>query len=177
MNKRRVHLIIWLGILLCSMTVANAKDIYLVRHFEKQKATEQSGNDVHLTDIGKANAQKLAQWMQNKNLAHLFSTDYIRTKQSIAPTVSATLLSVNLYDPRNLESFALQLHNLPGNVLVLGHSNTTGVLFGLLGCEEVKLSESDYGDIFKVSIKLSSDANELIDMQASSCDRYRLNKE
>lgn len=131
---------------------ALAKDIYLVRHLEKQKPTEQSGPDVHLTKIGNANAHLLASWMQGKDLANLFTTDYNRTKQSIQPTAIANTLDPIFYDPSNLGSFAADLKLLEGNSLILGHSNTTGVLYGLLGCEEVLLSESDYGDIFKVSL-------------------------
>jgi phosphohistidine phosphatase SixA len=113
-------------VLSSAQSLANTKDIYLVRHFEKQKPTEQSGRDVSLTAIGIENAQKLAGWMQSNQLSYLFTTDYKRTKQSIHPTAMANALKPIMYDPSDLAAFAEQVKLKDGNTLVLGHSNTTG---------------------------------------------------
>lgn len=141
--------------------------IYLVRHFEKQAPNLETGNDVALTDLGEENAQKLANWLSEAQLQHLFTTDYKRTRQSIAPVQDLTQLVLQIYQPQNLSTLAQSLMLLDGNALVLGHSNTTGVLYGLLGCQEVLLSESEYGDIFKVSF--------LATKPQVLCERFHLN--
>ena len=102
--------------------------IYLVRHAEKQ-----SGDDPSLTLIGRTRADILAQELSDANLTAIYSTAYKRTRQTAAPTARAQNLDVFEYDPRNLESFAAQLRATPGNILVVGHSNTTPELVKLLG--------------------------------------------
>jgi len=144
--------------------------IYLVRHFEKQAPNPKTGSDVAdvaLTEHGHENAQKLANWLSEANLQYLFTTDYKRTRQSIAPVQDLTQLELQVYQPQNLRDLARSLLLLKGNVLVLGHSNTTGILYGLLGCQEVLLSESEYGDIFKVSF--------LTTKPQVLCERFHLN--
>lgn len=125
-------------------------EIYLVRHFQKQVVTEQSGKDVELTQEGRSNAERLAEHLKNKSITSIYSTNYKRTKQSAKPTSQLLNLGVAEYDPRDLETFAMRLLETQESHLVVGHSNTTGVLFGLLGCEAIILSEDDYGDIMVV---------------------------
>lgn len=145
-------LIVVIGFILvsaCGKTekASTESEIYLVRHFQKQAATAQSGKDVELTEEGLSNAERLAQHLKTKNITSIYSTNYKRTKQSAKPTSEFLNLPVSEYDPRDLETFAMQLLGTQENHLIVGHSNTTGVLFGLLGCEAISLSEDDYGDI------------------------------
>ena len=167
-------LIITIGFLLvsgCSKTENpdTESEIYLVRHFQKQNATEQSGKDVELTQEGQSNAQCLAQHLKTKDITSIYSTNYKRTKQSATPTSEALNITVSEYDPRDLEIFAKQLLATKVNHLVVGHSNTTGELFGLLGCEAISLSEDDYGDI--MVLKRSHGAYGSI---IKECSSYRL---
>lgn len=146
-------------------------EIYLVRHFQKE--TPIDGNkDVNLTKLGKRNAVLLAEHLQGKNILSIYSSDYQRTQQTAAPSSDAFNIPVTLYDPSILQNIASQLLAVNHNQLVVGHSNTTGVLFGLLGCESVALTESDYGDIFVVKRIHASDSVTL-----SACSRYSLANE
>jgi hypothetical protein len=65
-------------------------------------------------------------------------------------------LSVTFYNPRELAGFALQLQAMStkgkGNILVVGHSNTTPQLLTLLGGPDKPLSENDYGDLFSLTL-------------------------
>lgn len=166
--------IVAIGLILVSACGKTGKtstesEIYLVRHFQKQVATEQSGKDVELTQEGRLNADRLAEHLKNKSITSIYSTDYKRTKQSAKPASEVLNLQIAEYDPRDLATFAARLLETQESHLVVGHSNTTGVLFGLLGCETINLSEDDYGDIMVVK-RVHNAANSTI----KECASYQL---
>lgn len=104
--------------------------IYLVRHAEKDP-----GPDPGLTPDGRVRAKQLAERLAKVKLAHIYSTNYRRTRQTAAPVALAAGQPVIYYDPQDLDRFAGQLRELKGNVLVVGHSNTTPDLVAALGGE------------------------------------------
>jgi len=131
MQTRRVLL----GALAASLLAAcasspapDAQTIYLVRHAEKA-----SGDDPQLTLVGRARAEILAAELADTDLAAIYSTNTRRTMETAAPTARATGLTVLPYDGNNLETFANMLRATPGNILVVGHSNTTPALVKALG--------------------------------------------
>lgn len=106
----------------------DAQTIYLVRHAEKA-----SGQDPHLTIVGRARSEILAAELADANLSAIYSTDTNRTRETAAPTANAYGLTVLPYDASNLDTFANMLRATPGNILVVGHSNTTPALVKALG--------------------------------------------
>ena len=106
----------------------DAQTIYLVRHAEKA-----SGQDPHLTIVGRARAEILAAELADANLSAIYSTDTNRTRETAAPTANAYGLTVLPYDASNLDTFANMLRATPGSILVVGHSNTTPELVKALG--------------------------------------------
>ena len=104
---------------------------YLVRHAEKTK----DKTDPALTAEGQQRAQDLAQRLAKVPLTSIYSSGYIRTRDTAAPIAQAKGLEVKLYDPRDLAGFAEILKTQKGHILVVGHSNTTPQLTGLLGGE------------------------------------------
>jgi broad specificity phosphatase PhoE len=144
----------------------NAKDdenlkgnqVFLVRHFEKQSPNTQNkhSKDPELTERGQARAQALAAFLAEKNITSVFSTNYKRTLQTASPTAEQHGINITFYNPSELAEFALQLTALAGagkgNILIVGHSNTTPQLLKLLGGPDKVLSEDDYGDVFYLSL-------------------------
>ena len=104
---------------------------YLVRHAEKTAEKPDPG----LTAAGQQRAQDLAARLKDVKLTKIYSSDYIRTRDTAAPIAAAQKLEVTLYDPRDLEGFSKQLLDEKGHILVVGHSNTTPSLSELLGGE------------------------------------------
>ncbi|WP_417656568.1 phosphoglycerate mutase family protein [Pseudidiomarina aestuarii] len=102
--------------------------VFLVRHSEKE-----AGKDPALTPEGLVRAQSLARLLGSVQLDAVYSTDYRRTLATAKPTASIQDLSVSLYSPRELNGFAEQLKQRGGQVLVVGHSNTTPQLVSVLG--------------------------------------------
>jgi phosphohistidine phosphatase SixA len=125
---------------------ASSTTIYLMRHAEKL-----SGKDPELTKIGKQRAQQLATLLKKVNITHIFSTGYKRTFQTAQPLATKLGKEIVFYDPRQLKEFAEKLQGLNGNILVIGHSNTTPELTHLLSKQPIKpLTEMDYGDLYQV---------------------------
>lgn len=111
-------------------TSNNLHGVYLVRHAEKL-----TGKDPSLTNAGKERAETLAQFMSDKELTHIHSTNYKRTLETAAPVAAQTDIEIQIYDPSNLETFAGVLQSTPGIHLVVGHSNTTPQLARALGAD------------------------------------------
>lgn len=128
--------------LICSCSV-NAQTYYLLRHFDKQNLQPDPG----LTATGERRSMALVELLRDKTIRHIFSSDYARTRASVAPLAEARSLSVHLYDPRDLNALAAQLRKLDGAVVV-GHSNTTPQLVRLLGGTAENMQEQDFGDVY-----------------------------
>lgn len=153
MNKLLAPLLAVLGLAVASGLPAYADDdtvIYLVRHAEKL-----SGNDPGLTEKGIARAQALADLLADKGVTWVYSTDYKRTRMTAAPTARQSGVEVTLYDPRALKKFSGQLDGIAqaakGNILVVGHSNTTPVVASFLSRTDYPmLNEDQYDHLYVV---------------------------
>ena len=117
--------------------------IFLVRHAERADdapadpgmamAPQMMAQDPPLSEAGKVRAELLAALLQDAEITHIHSTDYVRTKETAQPTATATGLDLSVYDASDLEAFAKTLLATPGTHLVVGHSNTTPALAEALG--------------------------------------------
>lgn len=112
--------------------------IYLVRHAEKVTdggaMVVDDPRDPPLTAEGEARAEALADTLQGVGITQIWSSDYIRTRETAAPLAKRLGLEVQLYDPSDLEAFSgLLSMEQPQMVLVVGHSNTTPQLVEALG--------------------------------------------
>ncbi|MEL6686603.1 MAG: phosphoglycerate mutase family protein [Pseudomonadota bacterium] len=124
-------------------------EVFLVRHAEKQ-----SGQDPALTEAGVLRAEALADLLEDADITHIHSSDYKRTRQTVAPLAARLDLPVRLYDPRDLPTLADQLREEGGRHLVVGHSNTTPPLAEELGGEggEPIVEATEYDRLYLVSI-------------------------
>ena len=122
--------------------------IYLVRHAEKAETSNPP-----LTMKGSIRAKALAEFLKDKNVTNVFSTDYKRTLETAMPTAKQASVDVVLYDPRELNLMKGQLLLARGVTLVVGHSNTTPRLFNLLtGLDHKDLEEHQYDRIYTVKM-------------------------
>lgn len=110
--------------------------VFLVRHAEKAHDDDHDrGRGPGLTEAGRRRADALARLLRPAGITAIHSTDFRRTRETAAPLARATDLDVDLYDHAALETVAESLRGDPGRHLVVGHSNTTPELVGLLGGE------------------------------------------
>lgn len=131
---RRLFLSLTVGALLtaCATPPPQADAVYyLVRHAEKTKDKKNPA----LTQAGLNRANDLAARITDVPLIKIYSSDYKRTLETAAPVAKIKNLDVVIYDPRELGDFSKSLLAESGHILIVGHSNTTPSLSGLLGGE------------------------------------------
>lgn len=137
-------------------TYAQDKDsmftIYLVRHAEKELSAD-NPKDPPLTPCGEQRAASLEVFLSAVQLDAIYSSDYTRTRHTARPVAQNRTMETRLYDPKKLEEFAKLLIERGEDALVVGHSNSTPVLAGLLIGEKLEpIDESIYNRIYQVVI-------------------------
>jgi broad specificity phosphatase PhoE len=93
--------------------------------------------------------------MSDKEIAHVFSTNTLRTKATVQPLVDQNGLEIEIYDAKKHDDLVKELRNRKGNVLVVGHSNTVHHLANyFVGKSEPypELTDIEYNFIFVVSL-------------------------
>lgn len=139
-------------LLLGACTSPNSpKTIYIVRHAEKQLV----GNDPELAYVGGVRAIKLSQILEKENIKHVFSTDYIRTRNTVKPTAEKAGVEIEIYDPNNHDALVEELRKREGNILVVGHSNTVSQVANYFVGEGEKfadLTDLEYDFIYVVTL-------------------------
>jgi len=135
--------------------------VYLVRHAEK---AADGSKDPALTACGRKRAQSLAQFFRAVELDAIYSSDYRRTRETALPIAAAQDIKLGFYNPAELIAFALLLRELKRDVLVVGHSNTTAELAGLLidDSNYGSFEESVYDRIYQVVLTDSGGRNHLL---------------
>ena len=126
--------------------------IYLVRHAEKGVSESDPGNPP-LSQCGELRAENLALILNEIHIYRIYSTNYIRTIETAKPISESKSIEIENYDPRKLKEFSLLLLSLKEDALIVGHSNTTSVLAGMLAGEEmIPFDETIYDRIYQVHI-------------------------
>tara|TARA_B100000927_G_scaffold6582_1_gene5215 strand:+ start:235 stop:762 length:528 start_codon:yes stop_codon:yes gene_type:complete len=126
--------------------------IYLIRHSEKDTLYENQ-LDPPLTTCGMERSKYLGSFFEDINIKNVYSTNYLRTIKTAMPTALSKKVGIQYYDSNNLRLFSEQLLNLKQNSLVVGHSNTTPILAGLLTGKDMNpFDENIYNRIYKVIV-------------------------
>jgi len=126
--------------------------IYLVRHAEKELSVD-NPKDPPLTPCGEQRAASLEVFLSAVQLDAIYSSDYSRTRDTAKPAAQNRNMETRLYDPKKLDEFAKVLLERGEDALVVGHSNSTPVLAGLLIGEKMEpIDESIYNRIYQVVI-------------------------
>jgi broad specificity phosphatase PhoE len=113
--------------------------LFLVRHAEKAGTVWE---DPPLTPAGIARADELAYILKHVKLDAIFSTPFLRTKNTVLPVAKQKGLEVKLYKPNDKDFLKKVLQSFPGgNVLIVGHSNTIPRLANELA------DQPDFGDL------------------------------
>ncbi|MCF6436692.1 histidine phosphatase family protein [Pseudoalteromonas sp. MMG022] len=133
-------------LLLSATAQALPEQVILFRHAEKAQ-----GDNPQLTEKGQQRAKHLVSMFSDRAIKHAFSTDYHRTQQTIAPLAKHFGLEVTSYDPQNLEAFSNEVLELKGEVVIVGHSNTTPELVRLLSHQEVSIAEDEFNKVFVIT--------------------------
>jgi broad specificity phosphatase PhoE len=119
---------------------------YVVRHL--QKAT---GDDPGLTAEGQRNAARLADLLADDPPSSIYVSSTRRARETAAVLAGRLGLTPKIYDPRDTPALIAAVTAETGTVLIVGHSNTVPEIVERLGgTRPADLSESDYGDVWRV---------------------------
>ena len=110
-------------------TTKGVLTLVLLRHAEKVDESR----DPELSKTGRERARKLEILMRDTAIQQIHSSDFKRTRDTVAPLAEKRNIEVVEYDPRKLQAFAEHLKTKSGVHLIVGHSNTTPELVELLG--------------------------------------------
>ena len=143
---RSVLIVAALALAIAGRPAAAAESIYVIRHLQKA-----AGEDPPLTPEGVANADVLAGLLAGRRIEAVFATPTRRTIQTATPLAVRLGLPVIRYDPADTAALLEATRAIPGNVLVIGHSNTVPDLVAAFGGDRPPpVTVQDYGTIYLV---------------------------
>jgi broad specificity phosphatase PhoE len=111
-------------------------------------------SDPPLTPCGKQRSESLSRFLSDVPIDVVYSTEYKRTQNTALPTAKSKGIDIQSYDSEALKSFSKQLIKRKQDALIVGHSNTTAVLAGVLVGEEFGEFDLDiYDRIYQVVVR------------------------
>jgi 2,3-bisphosphoglycerate-dependent phosphoglycerate mutase len=123
----------------------NSKHIILIRHAEKSL----NGG---LNNLGKKRAKKLSYILRNSNISKIYSTDYLRTIQTVTPLSKRYSLPIIKYDSIDdiIDYIKIDMAvDDNKSILVVGHSNTIPELIYRLGGPSLEeIPEEQFDNLF-----------------------------
>jgi 2,3-bisphosphoglycerate-dependent phosphoglycerate mutase len=153
---KNIFIFIFLVFVSLSVQAQKTTKIWIVRHAEKE-TIDPKNSDPALTLEGEKRAEDLVKYLKKERIDYIFSTNYLRTKQTALPTAKQNNVEISIYDTKDHSALIQKIKSLAQgkNILIVGHSNTVIVLLEMLGAVPPvpTLKDDDYDFIFKLSIK------------------------
>ena len=159
MNIARAAVALVFALTLAAMpATAQDKIVFVVRHAERAPlpagqppARGMMGEDPPLSASGQDRARRLAAMLASAGIAHIFTTEYQRTRQTAAPIAERTNIKPVMGAAKDPQPFIDQIQKASGNVLVVGHSNTIPDLLKRLGINQaITIADNEYDNLFVV---------------------------
>ncbi len=152
--------ILFLGLTSCKEDHKNADEIntekvvstfYFIRHAEKERSNSENV-DPELNQRGLGRAMHWAEILDDIELDAIYTTDYERTAMTAAPISVKKDITVQYYEPQNVDIEQFKADNLYRNVLIVGHSNTTPDFVNKMIGEDkyYEMEDDDNGSLFIV---------------------------
>lgn len=128
---------------------AEATTLFVVRHAEKIGESD----DAQLSDVGRERARTLAWMLRDVSFDAVYSTDFARTRDTIASIARSNGTKLSFYSPKPgaLKGVIDGKHS-GETVLIVGHSNTIPTLLGELGTPIEDEILPGFDDLFVVTM-------------------------
>lgn len=124
----------------------------LIRHAEK---LEDGTKDPGLKPEGIQRAEKIVSLFAKTKIDAVYSTNFLRTKNTISPLAKSKGLEVQVYDAFELKTLDKILQQYAGGTIAIsGHSNNIPAIANyLLARDEFKtFPDNEYGNVLIVSV-------------------------
>lgn len=134
-----------------SITDSTVSTFYFIRHAEKDRSNPDN-MDPELNQKGLGRAMHWAEILEDVTLDAIYTTDFQRTTMTAAPTAVKKDITVQYYDPDEINIEQFKSNNLGGQVLIVGHSNSTPEMVNkMLGEDKYgPMDDYDNGSLFVV---------------------------
>jgi 2,3-bisphosphoglycerate-dependent phosphoglycerate mutase len=132
------------------------KTIILVRHAEKDTSEMANSSDPSLTQQGRKRAERLVKAIKKYRPGAVYSTDFIRTRDTAAPIAKRRDVQVKIYDAKNPNALIDEiLKSKTKRFVIVGHSNTIPSLANLLLKQDLlkPYDESIYGNLLIIRVE------------------------
>jgi phosphohistidine phosphatase SixA len=147
------------AVLMLAVSAADAAAqpvVFLVRHAERadagMAAAKTPGADPDLSGAGLARANSLAAMLRDARISAVITTEFKRTQQTGDPVAKAAGIPITAIDSKDTAGLLKKVKSSPGNVLVVGHSNTLPeIMKGLGVTEPVVIAEDEFDALFVVT--------------------------
>lgn len=158
----KIFFSIFVGAILFSFTnvVIVAQDreitIILLRHAEKDVSEAADKGDPLLSAEGRERAQRLIKKIGKYRPGAFYSTDFKRTRDTVAPLAAKRKKEVKIYDASRARELIDEITKSETKRFVIsGHSNTIPPLVNLLAKKELfkNLEDSEYTVIWLIRLK------------------------
>ena len=169
MRSVRVLAVVWVVLMICTASAAAQQTIFVVRHAERadadlagpgRRSAEREGGaaamatpstDPPLSAAGHERAARLAGMLRSAGIKQIFTTEFLRTRQTAGPTAQALTLEVAPVSSRDLDALITRVSPAQANVLVVGHSNTVPEILKRLGIKDpITIADTEYDNLFIV---------------------------
>ncbi len=143
-------------LVLLAVPAAAQQLIFVVRHAERADAaagaSPMMASDPDLSEAGRARAESLAAALKDAKISAIFVTPYKRTQQTAAPLATALGVTILTIPSTDTEGLVAKVKAAPGNVLIVGHSNTVPEVIKGLGIDTPPpVAETDFDNLFIVT--------------------------
>lgn len=143
-------------LLFCAASAAAQQTIFVVRHAERADAGPSGAaamiapsTDPPLAGAGHERAARLAVMLRSADIKQIFTTEFVRTKETAAPTARTRKLDITPVSSRDLNALVARATGAQGNVLVVGHSNTVPDILKRLGIKDaITIADTEHDNLF-----------------------------
>ena len=151
--------------------------VFVLRHAERVVGGKDQ-TDPKLSEKGQRRAQALGRLLGSSGVTHLFATQYLRTKSTLAPLADNAGVEVETFCAGSRPDQLAALRGLPaGSVAVVaGHSNTVPLLVRGLGgdlkglTERGHLDDDAYDRLFVVTLPVGDASTQTIELRYGEQD-------
>lgn len=122
----------------------------IVRHAEKETET----TDPELSPAGRERAGRLDSLLRDMPVQAVYTTDFARTRQTVAGIAKRHRLPLMVYDPADPLGLAAEWRqkHTRGVIVVAGHSNTVpGLVEALSGLSVPSVADEEYSRLYLIA--------------------------
>jgi broad specificity phosphatase PhoE len=130
--------------------VTEGTTVILIRHAERLATP--GNNDPHLSAAGKSRAQLLLHVLSQAEVSAIYTSEFIRTKETARPLADALGLSPKEEsDAQNIKNDILLNHG-GETVLVVGHTDTVPDVIRLFGDSGHAIDDEEFDNMFVATV-------------------------